>query len=49
MDNIEGTHVEYDKEMLVEDWTEGMFKNLSHIKLGIWLLVVLEAAKFLIW
>jgi hypothetical protein len=41
--------VDYNKEMAVEDWTEGMYKNLSAIKVGVWLLVILECAKFVIW
>ena len=41
--------VNYDKEMAVEDWTEGMYKNLTAIKVGVWLLVLLETAKFVLW
>jgi len=39
----------YDKDILVEDWTEGLYKNVRWIKVGLWLLVLLEAAKFVLW
>jgi hypothetical protein len=39
----------YDTEMEVADWTENVYKGINHIRVGVWLLVVLEAAKFLIW
>lgn len=44
----EGTKV-YDKDMPVEEWTEGVFKRLTALTTGVWLLVALEAAKFLLW
>ena len=45
----EGTQMEYDKEMETQDWTEGLYKNIRAIKVGVWLLVALEAAKFVLW
>ncbi len=41
--------VPYDKDMETQDWTEGLYKNLAWIKVGVWLLVGLEAAKFILW
>ena len=39
----------YDTEMEVADWTENVYKGINHIRVGVWLLVVLEAAKFVVW
>jgi len=39
----------YDTEMDVADWTEGMYRGVLHIRTGIWLLVALEIAKFVLW
>ena len=41
--------MEYDKDMETQDWTEVLYKNVSAIKVGVWLLVALEAAKFVLW
>lgn len=46
---MENSRVEYNKEMAVEDWTEGLYKNVGAIKVGVWLLVLLEIAKFVLW
>lgn len=45
----EGKQMEYDKDMETQDWTEGLYKNVSAVKVGVWLLVLLEAAKFVLW
>ena len=38
-----------EEEMLAEDWTGGVYKNLAWIKTALWLLVALEVAKFILW
>jgi hypothetical protein len=36
-------------DMLFGDWTAGVFKNIRSIKTALWVLVILEAAKFILW
>lgn len=39
----------YSDEMEMGDFLGDVYKCLSAIRTGVWLLVVLEAAKFLLW
>ncbi len=43
------TEMAYDKDIETQDWTEGLYKNVRWIKVGLWVLVGLEAAKFVVW
>lgn len=37
------------EEMLWQDWTGEIHQYLYHIRTGIWALVILEVAKFVLW
>ena len=39
----------YDDEMEMGEFLGDMYRGVSHIRTGVWLLVALEAAKFLLW
>ncbi len=39
----------YSEEMEMSDFLEDVYKSLSHIRTGVWLLVALEVAKFVLW
>ena len=39
----------YEEEMEFGDFLASFYKGVNHIRVGIWCLVVLEAAKFILW
>jgi hypothetical protein len=39
----------YTDEMEMGEFLGDMHRGLSHVRVGIWLLVVLELAKFVLW
>lgn len=48
--NRETTQVKtYDDEMEMGEFLGDVYRGISHIRTGVWLLVVLEASKFLLW
>lgn len=43
--NVQG----YSDEMEMGEFLEDVYRGISHIRVGIWLLVALEVAKFVLW
>ncbi len=35
-------------DMLTEDWTGGIYDNLTQIKIALWLLVVIEVVRVIV-
>ena len=39
----------YEEEMDFGEFIANVYRGVNHIRVGVWLLVILEAAKFVIW
>lgn len=37
------------EDMLLQDWTGDLHKYVKWLTIGVWLLVALEATKFVVW
>jgi hypothetical protein len=46
---MENKMEKYSDEMEMGEFLGDMHRGLSHVRVGIWLLVILELSKFILW